>query len=115
MSEPLSDEEILGLPKPASATERMPCGHLKGDWVEPDLPTVDKNDEQMMKFHLSYCRTCAEIKAARVESESNAAKHILTTAPDGCVCEPCISARTLTQAAYDRGVSDGIERTGAPT
>lgn len=36
------------------------CGHRMADWVEPDYPTMDENDKQMMRFHLGYCKACRE-------------------------------------------------------
>lgn len=48
-----------------SATERLPCGHWKGDWVEGNPADVIKTDEGTPSERWfggeGYCHTCAEL------------------------------------------------------
>lgn len=96
-----------------SATERLSCGHWKGDWVEASGSgyAIVKNGE--LELNKSYCRTCAEIHLAELTGEHRAyaavERHVLGTEPllpegqhTGVVIDRVLLERTAAAMAQQR-------------
>lgn len=83
-----------------AATERMSCGHLKGDLVDgAHTPhSGDINHRCQSDCLPDYCRSCTEIAAARLQERADADQRIsvINKLND-----------ELVKSAYQRGLSDG--------